>query len=126
MAKKDLILLSNGKASRTFCYVADAVCGYVKILVKGRQGEPYNIGVDSPEISMREFAEKVAETGRKIFGYNGKIVFHTSDDTNYLVDNPNRRCPDISKACNELGYDPQISIEEGIKKSLLWYRENQK
>jgi len=70
-------------------------------------------------------AEIIAKTGRKIFGYKGKVVYHTSDDTNYLVDNPNRRCPDISKASNELGFTPKISIEEGLKRSLLWYKDNQ-
>ena len=125
MVKKDLMLLSDGKASRTFCYVADAICGYVKILVKGRSGDPYNIGTVTPEISILDFAEKVAEIGSQLFGYCGKVVYKTSKDTKYLVDNPNRRCPDISKANNKLGYNPQISIEEGIKRSLLWYRENQ-
>ena len=122
---EDIVILSDGNTTRTFCYVADAICGYMKVLIKGRSGEPYNIGVDSPEISMRELAEKIAKTGRKIFDYKGKVVYHTSDDTNYLVDNPNRRCPDISKASNELGYTPKISIEEGLKRSLLWYKDNQ-
>jgi nucleoside-diphosphate-sugar epimerase len=42
---------------RTFCYVADAVVGYYKALVRGRDGEPYNVGIDRPEISMKDLAE---------------------------------------------------------------------
>ncbi len=51
---RDIALLSDGSASRTFCYVADAVVGYYKVLVNGRPGEPYNVGIEEPEISMDE------------------------------------------------------------------------
>jgi len=52
-------MLSDGSPKRTFCYVADAVVGYYKILVRGRPGEAYNVGVEEPEISMAELAEKM-------------------------------------------------------------------
>jgi nucleoside-diphosphate-sugar epimerase len=41
------------------------------------------------------------------------------------VDNPNRRCPNIDKARSHLGYEPGISIEEGLRRSLIWYHHNQ-
>ena len=56
LAGRDIVMLSDGSAQRTFCYVADAVAGYYKILVKGRPGEAYNVGVETPEISMAELA----------------------------------------------------------------------
>ncbi len=59
---------------RTFCYVADAVIGYFKALVVGRPGEAYNIGVETPEISMAQLAEKVTALGSELFGYTGKVV----------------------------------------------------
>ena len=104
LSGEDVVLLSDGRATRTFCYVADAVVGYVKILVKGRPGEPYNIGTEQPEISMRELAEHVVDLSRELFGYRGDVVLRQSDDAAYLVDNPNRRCPDLTKARTELGY----------------------
>lgn len=124
LAGKDVVMLSDGSAKRTFCYVADAVAGYYKILVNGKPGEAYNIGVETPEISMLELAEKLVTLGREIADYQGKIVRQLSSDKDYLVDNPNRRCPVITKARTEIGYDPQVTLNEGLRRSLIWYMEN--
>jgi UDP-glucuronate decarboxylase len=121
---EDIVMFSDGSARRTFCYVADAVAGYYKILVRGESGEAYNIGVETPEISMAELADRVAALGRELFGYTGKVVRQQSTDKDYLVDNPSRRCPIITKARTELGYDPQVTIEEGLRRSLIWYSGN--
>jgi UDP-glucuronate decarboxylase len=122
-ANRDIVMLSDGSPRRTFCYVADAVVGYYKILVVGRPGEAYNIGVETPEISMAELAEKVAAIGRELFGYTGRVVKRV--DQEYLIDNPDRRCPIITKARTELGYDPTILVDEGLRRSLIWYSGNQ-
>ena len=124
MAGRDVVMLSDGSPRRTFCYVADAVIGYYKVLVKGRSGEAYNIGVETPEVSMAEVGERMAGLSRDLFGYSGKVVRGESQDSAYLVDNPNRRCPVITKARSELGYDPVVGLDEGLRRSLRWYREN--
>src|SRR5688572_5367192 len=124
LSGQDLVLLSDGSATRTFCYVADAVAGYVKVLVRGEAGEAYNIGTEAPEVSMRDLAERVAALARDLFGYTGKVSYRTSGDAAYLTDNPNRRCPDITKARTALGYDPAVTLDEGLRRSLIWYREN--
>lgn len=121
---RDIIMFSDGSPTRTFCYVADAVVGYYKILVKGLPGEAYNIGVEAPEISMAEFAQLLVKLARELFGYEGNIVFRRSGDDDYLVDNPSRRCPVIEKARQHLGYDPSIGVEEGLRRSLVWYAGN--
>jgi UDP-glucuronate decarboxylase len=121
---EDIVLLSDGAPTRTFCYVADAVAGYYKVMLRGRNGEPYNIGLAEPEISIRLLAEHVIEMSKELFGYKGKLVCQVSDDKDYLTDNPNRRCPIIDKAQSELGYDPSIQLEEGLRRSLLWYAGN--
>jgi UDP-glucuronate decarboxylase len=121
---RDIVLLSDGSATRTFCYVADAVVGYFKVLVRGRPGEPYNVGVEEPEISMRRLAERIAELGRDLFGYAGKVALGTSDEKDYLVDNPNRRCPVIAKARDELAYDPHVGLDDGLARALVWYADN--
>ena len=118
---EDIVMLSDGAPTRTFCYVADAIVGYVKVLVRGRAGEAYNIGVDGPELSIADLAEKFVEAGRELFEYEGRVVRKSSDDPNYLTDNPNRRCPDIGKARSELDYNPTISLEDGLRRSLHWY-----
>ena len=124
LSGRDIVMLSDGAPKRTFCYAADAIVGYYKILVKGRRGESYNIGVEEPEISVAELAERVVRLAKDLFGYQGKIVRQLSNDKDYLVDNPNRRCPVIVKARTEIGYNPSISIDEGLKRSLIWYNDN--
>lgn len=124
LAGRDIVMLSDGAPTRTFCYIADAIVGYYKILVVGRAGEAYNIGIETPEVSMATLAEKVVELSRELFGYTGTALFQVSEDKAYLIDNPNRRCPVIEKARAELGYDPEISFEEGLRRALIWYRDN--
>jgi len=121
---RDIVMLSDGSPTRTFCYVSDAIIGYYKILVQGRSGEAYNVGVEGPEISIAGMAEKIAGLARVLFGYTGKVVHRASADDKYLTDNPSRRCPVIQKARTELGYTPSVSLDEGLRRSLLWYRGN--
>jgi UDP-glucuronate decarboxylase len=122
-AGRDIVMRSDGSPKRTFCYVADAVVGYYKVLVKGRPGEAYNIGVETPEISIAQLADKVTAIGRELFGYQGKVVRKV--DAEYLIDNPERRQPIITKARQELGYAPTIFVDEGLRRSMIWYSGNQ-
>lgn len=122
LSGRDMVLRSDGRPKRTFCYVADAITGYYKALVNGLPGEAYNIGVEDPEVSMGELAEKVAGLGRDLFGYRGSVVSQV--DAEYLIDNPDRRCPVIAKARTHLGYAPSIGLDEGLRRSLLWYAGN--
>ncbi len=121
---QDIVMHSDGSPTRTFCYSADAIIGYYKVLVKGHPGEGYNIGIDRPEISMTELAELVIKSASDLFGYRGKLQRAASLEPDYLVDNPNRRCPNIDKARGHLGFNPAILIDEGIRRSLAWYHHN--
>jgi len=124
LSGKDIVMLSDGSPKRTFCYSADAIAGYYKVLVRGRPGEPYNVGVETPEISMLELAEKVVAIARDLYGYQGKVVKQPPKEADYLVDNPQRRCPIITKARTELGYQPVFGIDEGLRRSMVWYGHN--
>lgn len=119
---RDIVMRSDGSPRRTFCYAADAVMGYYKVLVRGRPGEAYNIGVEKPEISMRELADKVVALGQELFDYRGQVV--TKVDADYLIDNPERRCPVITKARDELNYNPSVTIDEGLRRAMVWYSGN--
>jgi nucleoside-diphosphate-sugar epimerase len=122
---QDLVMLSDGSPTRTFCYATDAITGYYKVLVRGQDGEGYNVGIERPEISMAQLATLVAETSRELFGYRGKVVLGKAQEADYLVDNPNRRCPDITKARTHLDFNPRVLPPEGVYRSLVWYSHNQ-
>jgi len=122
---RDIVLLSDGSPTRTFCYIADAIIGYYKVLFKGQPGEPYNIGNDAPEVSIREFAQLNVTVAKALLNYQGSVKFASSADEDYLTDNPHRRCPDIGKARAQLNYEPSVPLEDGIRRSLTWYSENQ-
>ena len=124
LAGHNIVMHSNGTPSRTFCYVADAVVGYFKVMIRGRTGEAYNIGTEHPEISIARLAELMTSIARKKFNYQGSVIHQASTDSDYLVDNPNRRCPAIAKARHDLDYNPDIPIEEGLLRTLVWYNEN--
>jgi dTDP-glucose 4,6-dehydratase/UDP-glucuronate decarboxylase len=124
LAERDIVMLSDGSPTRTFCYATDAITGYYKVLVRGGPGEPYNVGIDRPEISMAGLAGLVIETARELFGYQGKVVLGKAAEADYLVDNPNRRCPVVDKARAQLGYAPRVLVDDGVYRSLVWYHHN--
>jgi nucleoside-diphosphate-sugar epimerase len=125
-AGRDIVMLSDGHPTRTFCYATDAITGYFKVLARGGAGEAYNIGIDRPEISVANLAELTVKAASDLCGYGGKVVLGKSNEADYLIDNPNRRCPVIDKARKELGFNPRVLIEDGIYRSLIWYSHNQK
>jgi nucleoside-diphosphate-sugar epimerase len=124
-AGRDISILSDGTPMRTFCYATDAITGYYKVLTRGQPGEPYNVGIERPEISMAQLAEHVRQSAAELFNYRGKVSLGTSAEADYLIDNPNRRCPSIAKAREHLGFDPRVLVEEGVRRSLAWYFHNQ-
>ena len=123
-AGNNIVMLSDGSPTRTFCYIADAIVGYYKVLVNGRSGEAYNIGLAAPEISIADLVDRMVAIAKELFGYTGIVVRETSTSPDYLIDNPNRRCPAIEKAKAELGYQPSITLDEGLRRSLIWYSDN--
>ncbi|MGQ0646190.1 MAG: NAD-dependent epimerase/dehydratase family protein, partial [Gemmatimonadaceae bacterium] len=111
-----LVLHSDGRATRSFCYISDATAGFYRALLKGRAGEAYNIGNDH-EVSIRHVADLVATMS------GTPVTFEPSTDPHYLTDNPQRRCPDLTKSREHLGYTPHTSLEEGLRRTLQWARE---
>lgn len=119
-----IVLFSDGKPSRTFCYISDAIVGYMKVLIRGKSGESYNIGNNNPEVSMEKLAKLMIKIAYKKFDYTKKLVKKINKDKNYLIDNPNRRCPDLSKSKKELNFFPKIDLITGLNKALDWYKIN--
>ena len=118
---KKIKMLSDGSPTRTFCYISDAIEGYIKVLVSGKSGNSYNIGNDKPEISMLELARSMKSICKENSNLDIKIQKEISSDVDYLVDNPNRRCPNIEKARTELNFNPSVSFEKGLENTMKYY-----
>lgn len=113
-SKEILPVHGNGKQTRTYCYITDAITGFIKVLLLGRPGEAYNIGNDKPEISVMDLAKIYKEI----------IPDVTYDAINYPEDypggEPQRRCPDLEKSKKELNYTSSVTLIEGVKRFLEW------
>lgn len=112
---RDISMKGNGSALRAFCYLADAVLGFFTVLLKGENGEAYNIGDDKGEVSILELAEILVS----LFPEKGlKVIKQESDEgSGYLESKISRSCPDISKA-RMLGWEPKTSIKEGFRRTI--------
>jgi UDP-glucuronate decarboxylase len=119
--KNPLKVYGDGEQTRTFCYIADAMNGFLRVLLLGHSGEVYNIGNPYPEISMNE----LASITHKALGQEENIIKVPYPDS-YPSDEPRRRCPDITKAEKHLEYSPKISLEEGIGKMYRWGVEEER
>ena len=112
---RPLRLYGSGRQTRTFCYVTDAITGFLKALVLGGAGEAYNIGNPKPEVSMMDLVKKTeAALGRSV---KHQVVEYPDS---YPADEPMRRCPDITKARLQLGYEPAVPLEEGLHRFYKW------
>ncbi len=120
LAGRNITLLSKGNATRTFCYVSDAVTGYLLMLLSEHNGEAFNIGTEKPEISVEDLARAVIA----VSGKDLSIELKQSGDPEYLTDNPQRRCPTIAKARQLLGYAPRVSLEEGLHRTYEYYKDH--
>jgi len=111
-----IIIYSDGTPTRSFCYISDAIRAFFRVLLLAPGGSIFNVGNDE-EISMIELAKKM----QGIMENSIEIKLKKNEDPNYLKDNPQRRCPDLSKIKNEMGFIPKITIDEGLKRIYEWY-----
>jgi dTDP-glucose 4,6-dehydratase len=107
-----LTIYGDGKQTRSFCYVDDLIDGIYKLMLTDEH-LPVNIG-NPQEITILEFAERI----RKHFDNVPQIIFEPLPQ-----DDPKRRCPDISKAKRILKWEPKINLEEGLKRTLAYFKQ---
>lgn len=113
--KKPLTIHIPGLQTRTFTYVTDAMAGFFKVLLEGKNGEVYNIGRDTGEIRMEDLADKVNAL------FNNKLRIEKIEmPQEYPSDQAQRRLPDITKAREHFDFNPEVSIDDGLKKMLSW------
>ena len=112
---KSLKIYGQGSQTRTFCYITDAINGFLRILALGNPGEPYNIGNAKPEVSMLELSEIIKKSISRDISVD---VVEYPDS--YPADEPQRRCPDLTKSNIQLQYTPAIGLEDGLKRFFTW------
>ncbi|MFH1721133.1 MAG: UDP-glucuronic acid decarboxylase family protein [Candidatus Altiarchaeota archaeon] len=110
---KPITVFGDGSQTRSFCYVSDLIDGIYKLLLSD-ETEPVNIGNPS-EMTIKAFAEKII----KLTGSKSTLTFETLP-----TDDPKVRRPDISKAREVLSWEPKIELEEGLGKTIEWFKKN--
>ncbi len=111
-----LTVYDGGSRTRSFCYVSDLAEGLVRLL-HSDETAPVNLG-DPDEMTIIDFAHKVLE----LTGSSSPIEFVTPTDAR-TADDPKVRCPDIGKAWRVLGWEPQVSLEEGLRQTMAYFQE---
>ncbi len=109
-----LTLYGNGQQTRSFCYVSDLIDGIVRLLMSDEH-LPVNIG-NPDEMSLLEFAERI----NAVTGNQAGVTF--VPDARSARD-PQRRQPDITRARELLGWDPQIGLEEGLAETIPYFKQ---
>jgi len=115
LENKPLTIYGDGTQTRSFCYVSDLVEAIVKAILKdGVKGEVFNLG-NPGEFTMLELAEKI----KNLTDSKSEIVFEPLPK-----DDPKKRRPDISKAKVDLEWEPKVLVDEGLRKTIEYYKSS--
>jgi dTDP-glucose 4,6-dehydratase len=112
LSGRPMTVHGTGSQTRSLCYVEDMVEGFWRLLGSEVQ-DPVNLG-NPEEVTVLELAEAVRDAA----GSDSEVVF-----TDRPVDDPEVRCPDISVARDRLGWEPAVSLRDGLKRTVAWARE---
>ena len=111
-----LTVYGDGIQTRSFCYVSDLIDGVCRLLLSD-ETEPVNVG-NPQEMTILDFAYKIVE----LTGSTSDITLVQPEDVR-VKDDPKVRQPDISKARRLLGWEPEVSLDEGLRKTIEWFRD---
>jgi dTDP-glucose 4,6-dehydratase len=115
LSETPLTIFGDGSQTRSFCYVSDLIDGIFKLAMSDFH-EPVNIG-NPREMTIKQFAEEIL----RITGAKSKIEYKPLP-----VDDPKVRQPDITRAKKVLGWEPKVQFDEGIRKTIDYFREHLK
>jgi UDP-glucuronate decarboxylase len=114
---KDIVMNSDGSATRSFCYLSDATKGFLRILLQGENKQAYNLGNANATSSIKELAETIISLvpEKKL-----KAVFNVQQNDSYLKSNFNVLCPNTNKL-EQLGWLPKVDLKEGFRRTISYY-----
>ena len=113
LTNQEITVYGDGNQTRSVCHVSDLV-EVVNRVMHSQVNTPFNIG-NSSELSMVELAKKIVE----LSGSNSKIGFRSLPE-----DDPKIRLPDLTKAKEILGWEPKVSPDEGLRRTIAWFAAN--
>lgn len=109
---RDITVYGDGSQTRSFCYVDDLVRGMIGMMEQGQTTGPINFGNPVPS-TMLALAEQVI----RLTGSGSRITFQPLPE-----DDPRQRQPDIARARTLLGWEPQVSLEDGLRETIAYFR----
>ena len=117
---EDIMIYGDGKQTRTFCYAEDGINMCLGVLINGKNGEIYNVGNPTPELTMIDLAKVFCN----VLDYNDRYVIRDYPNF-YPKEEPLRRCPNIDKVVRDTGIQPKTTLDIGLKKMLKYFEENE-
>ncbi len=114
LMNQPITIFGDGSQTRSFCYVDDLIEGICRLLYS-KQHETVNIG-NPNEMTIKELAETII----RITGSKSEIIFNPLP-----IDDPKVRQPDIEKAKTILGWQPQVSLDEGLSRTIEWFKNQE-
>jgi dTDP-glucose 4,6-dehydratase len=112
LAGRPLTVYGDGSQTRSFCYCSDLIEGIYRLMMS-REWRPVNIG-NPRELTVRQFAETII----RLTGSRSRIGFEPLPQ-----DDPKQRQPDITRARRVLRWEPQVDLEEGLRRTIEWFKE---
>ncbi len=111
LRNESITVFGDGSQTRSFCYVDDLIEGIIRLLLSDYH-EPVNIG-NPQEMTIKELAESIV----KVTGSRSEVIYK-----DLPVDDPKVRQPDITRAKSVLGWEPRVSFQDGLEKTVDWFR----
>jgi dTDP-glucose 4,6-dehydratase len=109
---EDVTIFGSGQQTRSFCYVSDLVDGIIR-LMESHVNDPVNIG-NPHEMTIEDIAKEII----RLTGSKSRLVYKPLPE-----DDPKVRQPDITRARTLLGWEPKVGLEEGLTKTLDYFRK---
>lgn len=115
--ESDLIINSDGKAVRSFCYLKDATIGFLKVMLNGKQGYPYNIGNPNESYSIKELADILSKDSS---GSRPNVIINQPQNKSYIKSSVSIHAPNIDRV-EKIGWSPKTDVRTGFKRTVKSY-----
>lgn len=121
---KDIVIKSDGLATRTFCYLSDATEGFFRVLLNGKPGKSYNVSNPNGKVTIRELAEILVSSFPE---KNLRVTYQQGISNNQYLENKHKLRPSLStKKIEDIGYNCRVSVKDGFSRTVKSFNEGVK